>query len=126
MRPVICWGAGDDAVVVGGETLRFHQRLASAIGARAEVRPARRATVERLCDRFPFFGCFVNRAISEVGNLLRMPQCPTRIRTAGAMASIGRSACVAVLDGVREAAIVDHTGKSAVADSLKLAVPSGR
>ena len=35
--PVVGGGAGQDAVVVGGETLRLHERFAAAIGAGGEV-----------------------------------------------------------------------------------------
>ena len=38
--------AGDDAVVVGGVALRFHQRLSAAVRARGEVRPSRGLAVE--------------------------------------------------------------------------------
>src|SRR5258705_6312201 len=46
MRPIICWGSGQNAVVVFWVALGFHQGLAAAIGTVCEIRMFRSVAVE--------------------------------------------------------------------------------
>ena len=102
VRPVVGGRAGDDAVVVGGEALRLHERLAAAVRAGIEVRALGRAAVERRDGRFRCDGGFVDRAIAEVDDLLGMAERPAGIGAAGAVAGVGGGRGVAARDGARQ------------------------
>ena len=102
----------------------FHQRLASAVGTTAEIGSFGSVAVERLGQRLTFFRGFVDSTISEVANLFRMAERPRGIRRTAAMSGVSGRRRVALRDSRRHLAPADGAGESAVADALKLAVPT--
>ena len=126
VRPIVGGRAGDDAVVILGIALGFHQRLAAAVGARAEVGTLGSLAVEGVQDGLGFHGRFVNGAIAEVGDLLGVVERPGGIDSwRGAVTGVGAGAGVVVADGVGQLVVADVAGEAAVACALKLAVPVG-
>ena len=69
--------AGDDAVVVGREALRFHHRLVAAGRAAVEVGAIGKPAGVVADDQLARFGHQVNRAIRPVDDLLRDGRCRT-------------------------------------------------
>ena len=123
--PIVGGRAGDDAVVILGVALGFHERLAAAVGAGAEVGALRALAVEGVQDGLGFHGRFVDGAIAEVGDLLGVIERPGGIGAAGMVAGIGGGGGVVVGHGVRQLVVADGARETAVADALELAVPVG-
>ena len=95
VRPIVGGRAGDDAVVIVGVALRFHQGLAAAVGAGAEIGPFGIVAVEGVQDGLGFHGGLVNGAIAEVGDLFGMVERPGRVGAAGVVAGVGGGGGVA-------------------------------
>ena len=122
MRPVVRRRADEDAVVVLGEALDLHQRLAAAVRAGAEVRMLDRLAVEGADDVLRARGLQVLAAPAEVGDLLRMAG--GEVGGAADVAGIGRAAGVAAAQSAADAAVVDRAGVAALAGRQELAVPA--
>ena len=84
-----------------------------------------RFAVERLNDCFGLDGHFMNGAIAEIGDLFGMAESPIGVNAIGAMAGIGGSGRVAVVEGGRHFGIVERTGETAVANTPKPTIPIG-
>src|SRR5262245_65942847 len=84
--------SGNDAVVVIGISLRFHQRHAAAGGATFEVGVLRVLVVEGFHNLLSFDGHLVRGAITEVDHLLRMADGP--VTALFLMAGVGSGGCV--------------------------------
>ncbi len=123
MRPVIGRSAGKDAVIVGREPLRLHQRLASAIGAGGEVAMLRRATEERLRNRFARQSHLMHAAPAKIGDFFGMAESPARIDSGTNVAGIGSRGGVSAQQGDGQVVIVDHPGESAAPGAEKATVP---
>ncbi len=85
IHAVVAGCAGENRVEVGGESLRFLERHASAAGAAIEVRQPRGHAVEIGDGRFPLDGGFMNGPVAEVLQPLGMPH-----REAGVGARVTR------------------------------------
>src|SRR5438128_8844187 len=96
MSPVIRGRAGDDAVVIVRVALGFHQSLASAVRAGVEIGALWRGAIERPDDGLGVYRCFVDGAMPEIDDLLRMVEGPFGGLAAVLMACIGGGRCVAV------------------------------
>src|SRR5262249_27478799 len=114
-------GADDNAVEIVRETLRLHQRLATAIRAAIEIRALRTVTSERCNYRLGLVGGFFERSISEVDNFLGMAECERR-QTPGLTAVIRRGGDVTAPDRVSEAVRADATEDPATAELLIFSV----
>src|SRR5579872_537409 len=125
MGPEVGGCDGDDTVVVGGKALGFHQRLASAVRAGAEVRVSRPLAVEGARDCFSLVRGFMNGTVAEIDDLLRVPERPCRIRTTGLVPGIGGSCRVAVAQSGGHGSVVDGSGKAAIARAFKFPIPAG-
>src|SRR5215471_1078890 len=125
MRPVAGGRDGDDAVVIGGITLGFHQRLSAAVRAGVEIGSLRRLAVEGSDDRFGVTGRLMNSAMTEVDDLFRMIEGPSGGLAAILMASVRGGGGVSVAYGIGEAGVADRAGVASVTNALKLAVPVG-
>jgi hypothetical protein len=73
-RPVVRWRAGQDAIVVSGKALGFHERLSTAIGAGCEVRMLRGFLIKGGDDLLGLQGHIVDGTPAEVFHFLRMTQ----------------------------------------------------
>src|ERR1700735_4634238 len=89
MCPVVCGSDGQDAVIVFGIALCFHQRLTPAIRAVRKIGMLRRVAVKSLDRRFAYYRHLVNGTVCEVDNLLGMPQRPSRVGALCCMAGVG-------------------------------------
>src|SRR5579883_1370140 len=126
MRPVIGGRAGEDAVVIVGEALRFHEGLAAAVGAGTEIRMLRPGAIERRNDGFGPIGGLVDGAVAEIGNLFRMAERPLRIDGATFVAGVGAGGGISIENGVGHRSVIDGAGEASVADTFVAAVPTGR
>ena len=83
-RPVIRRRAGDDAVIVLRETLRFHQRFPAAVRTASEIGVRGSFPVIGFDDRLGRRGRLMDRTPAEIHDLLGMAESPARVeRTAG-------------------------------------------
>src|SRR5258707_1530668 len=103
--------AGDDAVEVLRVTLRGHQSLPSAGGAAFPIRQARATSIIGRNQCFGRDGGFVNSAIGEVGDLIRMAECKSA--TAAGMTGVGGRAGITLANGVRHSFRVDASDPTA-------------
>src|ERR1039458_747949 len=113
VRPIVGGRARDDAIVILGVALGFHQRLAAAVGAGAEVRALGVLAVEGVQDGLGFHGRFVNGAMAEVGNLLGVIERPSGIRPACMVTGVCGGGGVVVRDGVAHLVVADGAGEAA-------------
>ncbi len=120
--PVVGGRSGEDAIVILGITLGFHQRLAASVRASREIGPFQRLAVERLHDALGIHCHLVNAAIAVVGNFFEMIQRPGCVRAG--VTCIGTGGGVALADGRGEIGVVDITGETTVALPLELAFPA--
>ncbi len=123
MGPKVSGRAGEDAVVIVGKALGFHERLAAAVGTTGEVGVFRCIAIEGLDDRFGLDGHFVDGAIAEVGDFFGMAESPIGVDAIGSMAGVGGGSGVTVTNGGGHFGVVDRTGEAAVAGAAKFAVP---
>src|SRR5215469_4387700 len=73
------------------------------------------------CDRSE-----MNRSIPEIGDLFRMPERPRSPNILCLVTGVGGGCCITICDCIRQAGgVVDGSGETAIADSLKPAVPTG-
>ena len=112
MSPVIGGSARDDAIVILGVTLGFHERLPAPVGARAEIRALRVFAVERVQDNLGLHRRFVDGAIPEVRDLLRMIERPCGIRPAGMVAGVGGCGGVVMGHGVGHLVVANRSRES--------------
>ena len=82
---VVARSAGDDAIEILRESLRFHERHATTARTAVEVRQPGRGAIERRNCRLTLHRSLMNRAIAEVDEFLRMPDREARVgaRVAG-------------------------------------------
>src|SRR5579863_7780038 len=107
MGPIAGRSACDDSVEILGVPLRFHQRLASAIGASVEI-AARWRTAENVPNnRLRLQIRLMHSAITEINQLLRVSDCPRR---AGAtlMTVVGRCRGITTLHRLGKARRVNR------------------
>src|SRR4030095_1811697 len=112
MRPVVCRRADQHAVVVARKTLDLHQCLTSAVRARAEIRVLDGSPVKGGDDVLRARGLKMFRAPAKVHDLLWVARC--EIRGAANMSRISRAAGIAAPQCIRDAAIVDRSGVTAL------------
>src|SRR5437773_10020958 len=112
---------GQDAAEVFRKALRLHQRFAAAVGAAVKVAPLRVAAVKRSDDRFGLLRGFMDGAIAEVDQFLRMPDGP--VRAAAFMAIVGSGDGVTAAQRLCKSGGVDGAGPAAVALLTILGVP---
>ena len=117
--------AGHDAVVVGGETLCFHDSLSTAVGTGAEIRMVWWFAVERLDHRLRHVRHLVDCAIIEIGLLLGMTDRPSRVARAAFVPGVGRRTGVSAVEGFAEAEVAERSSVSAIPDAKVAAVPAG-
>src|SRR5436190_848318 len=79
VRPEVGRCPDDDAIVVVGEALRFHERLPAAVRASAEVGTPGTVAVEGADDRLGPLGRFVDRAIPEIDDPFRVSHGPAGV-----------------------------------------------
>ena len=120
---VVGRGAGDDAVEVVGEPLRFHQRLAPAGRAADEIGQLRTAALLGGDQRLGRIGGFLQRARREVRDLLGVPQRPDRGATVADVAVVSACRGIASLGARLDGSRGYGAGQAAVADLDILAVP---
>ena len=101
-RPRRCGRTRHDAVVVVRVALRFHQRLPPTVGARCEVRPTRRRTVEGGDHRLRLHRHLVNTPVPVIDHSLGVAERPACIGGTALVAGIGRRGRVAASDGLRD------------------------
>src|SRR5438309_9937590 len=99
MRPIICWGAGQNAVVIVGIALGFHQGLAAAIGTVCEIGMLGSVSVEGLHGGFAEGRHFVNGAVGEIDNFFGMAERPGGVGATCGVAGVGGGGRVALQDG---------------------------
>src|SRR5580704_8068881 len=112
MGPVIGRRAGHDAVKIGRIALRLHQRLAPAVRAGIEIRALRRRSIKRKYYAFGSLSRFMNRAIPEVRNLLRMTERPGGIGPTSVVPGIGGSGGITMRNGAGERVEIDGPGEA--------------
>ena len=123
--PDVGGGAGEDAVIIGGEPLGFHERFAAAIGAAIEIGVLRGLAVERLDEALGVDGGEVQGAIAEVIDFFGMMVGPACIFAVGFVAGVGAGGGIAALEVCTHGGEADGAGESAVADAQEFAVPVG-
>ena len=122
MRPEIGGRADDDAVVVVGEALRFHECLPAAVRASAEVRAPGTVAVEGANDRLGLLGRFVDRSIPEVVHLFGVSQGPACV--APRVPIIRAGGGVALTKPGDQRGVQDRPRVAAIASALELPVPA--
>ena len=115
--------ADQHAVVVVGEALDLHQRLAAAVRARAEIRVLDSLAVERPDDVLGARGLEMLCPPAEVGDLLWMAG--REVRGAAHMTGIRGTAGIAAPERVGDAAVVDSSRVAAFTRRQELPVPAG-
>src|SRR2546426_12633284 len=113
MGPVVRGSADQPPIVVFGEALNLHQRLASAIGTGAEIRMLRPLAVESTDDVLRALGLQMLCAPAEVGHLFRMPR--REVRGATDVARVGGATRIAAAQRIGDAAVVDRARIAAFA-----------
>src|SRR5215470_13792125 len=123
MRPIASRSSGEDAVIIVGKTLRFHEALAATVRTSKKIGVLRRVAITHanqfLCD--DRHG--VNSAVAEVGDLFWMAESPGGVRAFGGVASVRICSGVSSKKRSGEIKVVDLTGEAAVAVSLKFSIP---
>ena len=112
--------ARNDAIVVAGIALGFHQPLASTRRASVEIGILRPLTVVRVDDSLGLESHFMHGAIAVIDPALRVGE-PVLVRRSMPGVRRGRSETVA--DGLSHGTVTDDTGQTATADGLEPAVP---
>ena len=115
--------ARDNAVEVAGKALRFHQRLAAAIGAGIEIGFRLGLAVVGQDDLLRKLGGEMHRAPPEILHLLRMAKGPAGIAGFRAMTGVGTSDGKTADEITGHLAHADGTSESAIACAEKAAVP---
>jgi hypothetical protein len=127
VRPVVRRGAGDDAVVVVGETLGLHERFMATVGAAGKVREPRRCAVEGRDDQLGGHRGDVVRPVAPVGDLLRMPEREARTGRHGRVVThVGAGGGVTTQEPVQHEAgrRAQVPSVTAVAAMVELPVPA--
>ena len=121
----ICQRAGDDAVVVVGESCRRHNAHAAAGRAPFVVRRLDVAAVQGFDEALRFDGRLVKRSIGEVDDLLRMTEGKHPVRAVSCVvACVGRGRRVSQAKrDLHVAVTLDRTSEAAVTDNEQFAVP---
>src|SRR5207247_1268681 len=122
VRPEVGRCPDDDAIVVVGEALRFHERLPAAVRASAEVGTPGTVAVEGADDRLGPLGRFVARAIPEIDGPFRVSQGPAGVAARVAIIRPGGSVAAAEPGG--QGAVQDRAREAAIANALELSVPA--
>src|SRR5215472_12961578 len=99
MCPIIRGSAGENAVVIGGKTLRFHESLAAAVRTGREVGVFRRVAIEGLGGSFSDGGHLVNGAVTEIDDFFGMAESPSGVAGAGRMTGVSGGRSVALCHG---------------------------
>src|SRR5580704_4164751 len=115
MRPIVCWGSGQNAVVILWIALGFHQGLPAAIGTACKIGVFGSVSVEGFYGGFGERGRFVNRAVGVLDNFFGMAERPGCIGAICGMAGVRGRGCVPLQDRQRQRAVVDFSGEAAVA-----------
>ena len=123
MGPVVGGRTGDDTIEVVGEPLRFHQSFAAAVGTADEVAAGGCAAVEGLHDGAGLQCGFVNRAVTEIDQLLGMTDGPFKSRVD--MSRIGSRGYIAPLHDIGKPAAGERTYKSGISCCQKFPIPIG-
>src|SRR6516225_7398802 len=126
MCPIIRGSAGEDAVVVAGKTLRFHESLTAAVRTGCEIGVFRRVAVEGLGGGFADGGHLVNGAVTEVDDFFGMAESPCGVASAGSMTGVSGGRSVAPRHGESQCTPVNFSGEAAIAQSAEFAVPAAR
>ena len=125
MRPVICRCSGDNAVIIAGESLRFHQRLPAAVRTAREICVLQRMLAVKLFhNRLRVPRHFVNRTIAEIGHFLRMADRPASVRAGRRVPGVSRGRRITFVHRKRQRELVDFTGKPTVPAPLQPSVPA--
>ena len=122
VRPVVSRGASDDAIEILWIALGFHEGLPSAAGAPNEVRQTGRRAIRRGDSCLALHGRFVYGAIAEIDQFLRMTH--GELRGITDVSRIGRRGGVSATQRRGERRVLNRSAPAAIADLLKLAVPS--
>src|SRR5207249_226215 len=122
VRPEVGRCPDDDAIVVVGEALRFHERLPAAVRASAEVGTPGTVAVDGADDRLGPLGRFVDRAIPEIDDPFRVSQGPAGVAARVAIIRPGGSVAAAEPGG--QGAVQDRAREAAIANALELSVPA--
>src|SRR6516225_4621793 len=126
MCPIIRGSASEDAVVILGKTLRFHESLAAAVRTGCEIGVLRRVAVEALCGGFADGGHLVNGAVTEIDDFFGMAESPGGLASVGRMTGVSGGRSVALRDGECQCTPVNFSGEAAIAQSAEFAVPVAR
>src|SRR6202047_1492392 len=121
MCPKIRGSASEDAVVIVGKTLRFHESLAAAVRTGCEIGVFRRVAVEGLCGGFADGGHLVNGAVTEIDDFFGMAKSPSGFAGVSRMAGISGGRSVALRDGEAQCTPVSFSGEAAIALSAEFA-----
>ena len=116
---------GRDAVVVIGIAICLHQPDAAARGAARVQRALRASAVERGDGGLRGHSRFVHRAMTEIGELLRMAGEERTVERTALVAHIRSRRGVAARQRAGHVAIGDGSRPHAVAATNELAVPAG-
>ena len=123
--PEVGGRAGQDAIVIGGEALGFHEGFAAAIGAAIEIGVLRGLAVERLHQALGVDGGQVQGAVAEVIHLFRVMVGPTGVLAVGFVSGVGTGGGITALEVGAHGVESDGSGESAIADAQELAIPVG-
>src|SRR5205807_6966178 len=115
--------AGQDAVVIGGIALGFHQCLAAAVRTAKKIRKTRSVGKARLDDLLGDFGHDMDGAVAEVRDLFGMAEGPCCVDGSSRVSRVGAGGSVAGEDGSGEMGVVEFAGEASVAVGLKFSVP---
>ena len=122
--PVVGGRAGEDAVVIGGKALRFHERFTAAIGTGGEVAVRGGRGVVGGDDGLGLRCHLVNAAPAIVGDLLGMMEGPACVDAVGEVAGVCAGGGVVVVEGAGQPAVVDLAGEATVAEGEEAMVPA--
>ena len=122
-RRIECRCAGDDAVEILRETLRFLECLSSTGRATIEVRELGAIAIVSRNDRLGLHGHFVDRPVAKVDQLFRTLH---PWAAAAFMPSIGAGRGITAPETRRKRIDVDVSIPAAVSNGLEFAVPSRR
>jgi len=125
VSPVVGGSTGEDSVEILGEALGFHQRLTAAVGTTLEIGVRCRPAVERLDQALGVHVGFMQRAVAEIHDLLRVFESPARVRAVAFVPRVGGGGGVTAPEVARQRVIVDRPGEAAVAGRQEPAVPPG-
>ena len=122
-RPGIRGRAGDDPVIVLGETLSFQERFPAAVRAAAKIGMRGGFRIIGFDDRLGRGRRFVDGPPTKVHDLFGMPQRPSCVERAAGMACVGSRHGIAGLQRPFHRTVDQRAGEAAVADALVFAVP---